>query len=101
MFVDVLDDSTSHTSILYSLNLPAQEHSPFVHQKNMWSARHIWVNRHGKYELVVFSVEIIEMILKQVSFSRAHITDGHDFVLPSKCLRYRVGLPIHDCLQSF
>lgn len=67
-----------------------QEGLPFVHEKNMGSARNIRMNGHGEHELVVFSIEIIKMILNW-KFSKLYWHSEQNFIVPSKCLQYRVG----------
>ena len=42
------------------------EYLPFVHQEDVWPARHIGVNRHWENELVVLAVEVIEVITPDI-----------------------------------
>lgn len=47
----------------YALVLVDMLNNSLVHQQNVRSAGNIWMDRHGKDKLVVFSVVVVEVIL--------------------------------------
>lgn len=49
----------------YALVLVDMLNDSLVHQQNVRSARNIWVDGHRKDKLVVFSVVVVEVILRE------------------------------------
>lgn len=39
---------------------------PLMHEQDVWSARHVWMNGHWENEFIILSVKVVEMVLGAV-----------------------------------
>jgi hypothetical protein len=63
VLVNVVNDPNKVHCHLTGRFLEAEIDLPFLHEERMRAPRDVGVDGHGEYKLVVFAVEIIEMIL--------------------------------------
>jgi hypothetical protein len=71
---NVVDDPNEVHCQLTGRFLEAEIDLPFLHEERMRPPRDVGVDGHGEYKLVVFAVEIIEMILNTNQRDRAQPT---------------------------